>query len=142
MTFNPTVNHVSDETKKGGIVESYQYVPMSVTVIDPTTNQEVVQTQMMRINFVIWPGHPVPFVHEEFSADLAFDNVYVGSIDEKDDDEANDLNAKVVELLEAHDPDLYEKILADAEADLEDEEEEEEEEEEIDADESGVEITN
>lgn len=128
-TFNPVVNHVTDKTKVGGIVESYQYIPMEVAVVDEVTGEPTGDkaVKMVRINFVAWPGHPVPFLHEEHSENLAFDNVYVGSIDEDDREEA-ETNASIVNLLEENYPEIAEQLRAEAEADEEDEEEEEEEE--------------
>ena len=115
-TFNPVVNHVSDDTKVGGIVESYQYIPMEFDVIDEDTGEATGQkiTKFVRVNFVAWPGHPVPFLHEEFSENLYFDNVYVGSIDEDDREEAEQ-NAEIVSLLEDNYPEVYAQLKAEVE---------------------------
>lgn len=123
-TFNAVVNHTTDKTKVGGIVESYQYIPMEVAVIDEESGEPTGDKvlKMVRVNFVAWPGHTVPFLHEELSENLEFDNVYVGSIDEDDREEA-ETNASIVALLEDNYPEIAEQLRAEVEAD-EDEEEE------------------
>ena len=73
------VNHVSDENKNDGLVESYQMVQ--------TFNEEGIFAGMRRLNFVHWPELPVPFVHEEWSEDLEFSNIYTPELDDVEDDE-------------------------------------------------------
>ena len=124
-TFNPVVNHVTDKTKRGGIIESYQYLPMEFQELDSEGNPTGgTITKMVRVNFVIWPGHPVPFVHEELSENLAFDNVYVGSIDE-DDREESETNSEIVSLLEENYPEIAEQLRMEVNSDevMDDEEE-------------------
>jgi hypothetical protein len=76
------VDHLTDETKRDGLLESYQMLPVSIQQEDGT-----VTTGYRRLNFVHWPGIPAPFVHEEWSEDLAFSNIYTPSLDETDEDE-------------------------------------------------------
>jgi len=76
------VSHVSDESKNDGLVESYQMVPVQYQNEDGTLT-----TVMKRLNFVHWPEHPTPFVHEEWSEDLVFSNIYTPEYDAAGDDE-------------------------------------------------------
>lgn len=74
------VDHVSDEGKTDGLVESYQMVPVQYEQEDGTTVQG-----FRRLNFVHWPSQPHPFVHEEWSEDLVFSNIYLPDEDQADD---------------------------------------------------------
>lgn len=78
------VDHVSDENKTDGLVESYQMVPLQYEQEDGT-----ITTILKRMNFVHWPAIPSPFVHEEWSDDLVFSNIYTPELDggEEDEDE-------------------------------------------------------
>ena len=79
------VDHVSDQNKTNGLVESYQLVPMQYELEDGT-----VTTVMKRVNFVHWPELPNPFVHEEYSEDLVFSNIYTPEYDEGDEDDEDE----------------------------------------------------
>jgi len=124
------VNHVSDENKTDGLVESYQMV---------TFQNEDGSLFAKRVNFVHWPKMPNPFVHEEFSEALVFANVYVPEEDNVDEDEEEEedenYDAEIVALLENDYPEIYKALLSEAELESEEEEEEEEEEE------TGIETT-
>jgi hypothetical protein len=81
------VDHVSDENKTDGLVESYQMLPVQYEQEDGS-----VVSGFRRVNFVHWPTLPSPFVHEEWSEDLVFSNIYTpeedsGGDDDEDDDE-------------------------------------------------------
>lgn len=76
------VNHVSDQNKKDGLVESYQMIPVQYEQEDGT-----VAAGFRRVNFVHWPELPTPFVHEEWSEDLVFSNIYTPEDDGDYDDE-------------------------------------------------------
>ena len=65
------VDHVSDTNKTDGLLESYQMVPVQYD-----NGQGGVQTGFKRLNFVHWPNIPSPVVHEEWSEDLVFTNIY------------------------------------------------------------------
>jgi hypothetical protein len=82
------VDHVTDENKTDGLVESYQMLPVQYQQEDGT-----VVTGYRRVNFVHWPNIPTPFVHEEWSEDLTFTDIYSAaddSLDDDDDDEEGD----------------------------------------------------
>jgi hypothetical protein len=70
------VNHISDENKTEGLVESYQMVPVQVQGDDGEVRQS-----FKRLNFVHWPQLPVPFVHMEWDDDLKFENIYTPETD-------------------------------------------------------------
>jgi len=81
------VNHVTDTEKTDGLVESYQMVPVQYQNEDGS-----VTTSYKRLNFVHWPELPTPFVHEEWSEDLEFSNIYTpeldaGATDDEDEEE-------------------------------------------------------
>ena len=82
------VDHVSDQTKTDGLVESYQMVPVNYEQEDGSTI-----SGFRRLNFVHWPAQPHPFVHEEWSEDLVFSNIYLpdeDQVDDEDEDEDED----------------------------------------------------
>jgi hypothetical protein len=79
------VDHVSDENKKEGLLESYQMIPVQYD-----NGQGVIQGGFKRLNFVHWPGIPSPVVHEEWSEDLIFTNIYTPSEDFGDEDDDED----------------------------------------------------
>jgi hypothetical protein len=79
------VNHATDTTKIDGLVESYQMIPIQYD--DGSGN---ISTGFKRLNFVHWPAIPHPFVHEEWSDDLVFSNVYTPLLDDADDEEEDD----------------------------------------------------
>lgn len=81
------VDHVSDSNKTDGLVESYQMIPVQYD-----NGQGGLSTGYKRLNFVHWPTIPNPFVHEEWSEDLIFTNVYTPELDDAygDDDEDED----------------------------------------------------
>ena len=84
------VDHVSDEQKTDGLVESYQMIAVQYQQEDGT-----LASGIRRVNFVHWPELPNPFVHEEWSEDLVFSNIYTpeedgGPNDEEDDEEEED----------------------------------------------------
>jgi hypothetical protein len=79
------VDHVSDENKTDGLVESYQMLPVQYQQEDGT-----VVSGFRRVNFVHWPNVPTPFVHEEWSEDLTFTNIYSPDDDAVDEDEDED----------------------------------------------------
>ena len=117
------VNHVSDESKQEGFVESYQMVNIEVQNDDGSTS-----IIPKRMNFVHWPQLPNPFLHEEWSEDLTFVTVYVPENDNNEDDEDSELNETIVELLENDYPEVYQAILSEALADEPEDDEEEAEE--------------
>jgi hypothetical protein len=94
------VDHVSDPQKTDGIVESYTMVPVQYD-----TEQGPVQG-IRRMNFVHWPEIPVPFVHQEWSEDLQFSNVYVPELDNGDDDDDEDYEDEDQYLDDGSDDDL------------------------------------
>lgn len=79
------VNHVSDETKTDGLVESYQMIPVQYQQEDGTLS-----TGLRRLNFVHWPELPNPFVHEEWSEDLVFTNIYTPELDAADEEDEDE----------------------------------------------------
>lgn len=79
------VNHVSDETKQDGLVESYQMIPVQYD-----NGQGGISTGYKRLNFVHWPAIPAPFVHEEWSEDLIFTNIYTPELDDGDDEDEDE----------------------------------------------------
>jgi hypothetical protein len=79
------VDHVSDETKTDGLIESYQMVPVQYEQEDGT-----VVSGLRRLNFVHWPSQPHPFVHEEWSEDLVFSNIYLPDEDQTDDEDEDE----------------------------------------------------
>jgi len=79
------VDHASDEAKKDGLVESYQMVPVQYEQEDGSTI-----SGFRRLNFVHWPSLPHPFVHEEWSEDLVFSNIYLPDEDQTDDEDDED----------------------------------------------------
>lgn len=119
------VNHIEDENKQDGFVESYQMVNIEVQNDDGSTS-----IIPKRLNFVHWPQLPVPFVHEEWSENLVFSNVYVPENDNGSDDEETELNETIVELLENDYPEVYQAILSEALAEEAEDDEEFEETEE------------
>jgi hypothetical protein len=130
------VNHVSDENKTDGLVESYQMV---------TFQNEDGSLFMKRVNFVHWPKMPNPFVHEEYNEALVFANVYVPEEDnaeEDEEDEEETYDSDIVALLENDYPEIYEALLKEAELNAEQEEDEEDEVEVNEEDENGLESTN
>lgn len=76
------VNHVSDELKVDGLVESYQMIPVQYQNEDGS-----VSTGYKRVNFVHWPQIPTPFVHEEWSEELTFTNIYSPDDDSGEDND-------------------------------------------------------
>lgn len=110
------VDHATDPNKTDGIVESYQVISFQNEdgSITPT-----------RMNFVHWPKLPIPFVHEEWSANLKFTNIYTPE-DDNERDEDDELNEEIASLLEEHYPEIYVQ-LAEAATGSDDEEEEEDE---------------
>lgn len=76
------VNHVSDPNKIDGLVESYQMIPVQYD----DGNGGIVNG-FKRLNFVHWPSVPTPFVHEEWSEELTFTNIYTPIIDDQDDED-------------------------------------------------------
>ena len=76
------VDHATDPDKVDGLVESYQMVPVQYEQEDGS-----VVSGVRRVNFVHWPSAPQPFVHEEWSEDLIFSNIYTPADDLGDDDE-------------------------------------------------------
>lgn len=79
------VDHVSDENKKEGVLESYQMIPVQYT----DENGNVVNT-LRRLNFVYWPDVPSPLFHEEWTEDLIFNDIYSPSMDYGQDDDDDD----------------------------------------------------
>jgi hypothetical protein len=79
------VDHVSDQTKVDGLVESYQMIPVKYEQDDGS-----IVSGLRRLNFVHWPSQPHPFVHEEWSEDLVFSNIYTPEDDNNYDDEEED----------------------------------------------------
>ena len=69
------VDHISNPEKTEGIVESYQMVNVEIDEDGTTTSSS------KRINFVHWPNLPAPFVHEEWSDELVFSNIYTPELD-------------------------------------------------------------
>lgn len=127
------VNHVSDELKQEGFVESYQMVNVEIQNEDGTT-----AILPKRLNFVHWPQLPIPFLHEEWSENLAFANVYVPENDDNDSEDEDDddalINEEIVELLENDYPQVFEAILSEIEAS--DADEDDTDSDEIDEDEN------
>lgn len=76
------VDHVTDGNKRDGLVESYQMVPVQYD-----NGQGALVTGYKRMNFVHWPAIPSPFVHEEWSEDLVFSNIYTPEDDIADDED-------------------------------------------------------
>lgn len=89
MSHMFVVNHIEDENKTDGLVESYQLV------MQPVTNEagEVVGHMPKRVNFVHWPKIPVPFVHEEFCEDLKFETIYIPEDDAGEEYDREELEA-------------------------------------------------
>jgi hypothetical protein len=79
------VDHVSDTNKTDGLVESYQMLPVQYQQEDGT-----VVSGFRRVNFVHWPNIPNPFVHEEWSEDLSFSNIYSPDDDYADDEDEDE----------------------------------------------------
>lgn len=125
------VNHVSDENKTEGLVESYQMV---------SVQDEAGNVFLKRLNFVHWPTAPHPFVHEEWNENLVFANVYVPEDDngdtESEEDEEETVNDVIANLLENDYPEVYAALHAEAMLDFE------EEEDEVEDDGSELEATN
>lgn len=98
------VSHVTDENKQQGIVESYQMISL------PQSNDagEITHYVPKRLNFVHWPEIPVPFVHEEWSDDLKFENIYTP---ENDDPESavrlEEIEENADELIESFTPETW-----------------------------------
>jgi hypothetical protein len=76
------VDHISDSNKTDGLVESYQMLPVQLQQEDGT-----IVSGFRRVNFVHWPNLPTPFVHEEWSEDLTFTNIYSPDDDASDDED-------------------------------------------------------
>ena len=79
------VDHVSDANKTDGLVESYQMLPVQYQQEDGT-----VVSGFRRVNFVHWPNIPTPFIHEEWSEDLTFTNIYSPDDDLTDDEDEDE----------------------------------------------------
>ena len=85
MTSYFIVDHARDVEKTEGIVESYQMVTVEVE-----DEEGKVITTTKRLNFVHWPNLPQPFVHDEWSEDLVFSNIYTPELDDGIDDDDDD----------------------------------------------------
>jgi hypothetical protein len=92
-----SVNHVSDELKTDGIVESYQMVDV----------EEDGGITKKRLNFVVWPNIPSPAFHEEWSEDLVFDSIFTPS----EDEEESSGDEEIVDALKELHPEIYNEIL-------------------------------
>ena len=98
------VDHISDERKTNGLVESYQMVP--VVVEDEQGNPQQI---LKRLNFVHWPELPVPFVHQEWDDVLKFENIYSPDSDNGNEELAS-IQETAQETFDALSPEEWETL--------------------------------